>query len=102
MSNHGRHLLRYAPGDDHEIRLAGRTTEDFGAETGDIEPGSGHRHHLDRAACESETHRPNGVLARPVNYRVELGEDNAFRFGELRVDHGFVVDACKEFGRSAG
>src|SRR5215469_11391724 len=102
MSNHRRHLLRYAAGDDHQIRLPRRTTEDFGAETCDIEPRCGHRHHFDGTACKSETHWPDGVLARPIDHRIELGKYNAFRFGELRVDDGLVVDARKKFGRPAG
>src|SRR6267154_3370768 len=45
LFDHGRHFLRHAAGDDHQIRLARRRTKYLRAETRDVEAGRGHRHH---------------------------------------------------------
>ena len=83
LANDGSHFLREAAGDDHQIGLARRRAENFGAEAGDVETGGGHGHHLDGAAGEAETERPDGAAARPVHGFVERGEDDAFVFEEL-------------------
>src|SRR5262249_17497364 len=38
-------------------------------------------HHLDRATCQAERHRPNGILAHPVDGLVYRGEHHTLRRG---------------------
>jgi hypothetical protein len=83
LANDGSHFLREASGDDHEVGLARRGAENFGAEARDVETGGGHRHHFNGAAGESETEGPDRAAARPVHGFVERREDNAFVFEEL-------------------
>src|SRR5208282_2330341 len=78
LANYGSHFLRYAPGDDHQVRLPRRRPEYFGAEARDIEARCAHRHHFNGAAGEPKCHRPDRTLARPVDGRVERGHDDAF------------------------
>lgn len=51
------HLVRHRPGHNHHIGLAGRGPEDD-AEAVLIIPRHRNVHHLDGAACQSETQRP--------------------------------------------
>jgi hypothetical protein len=74
--------------------------EHFGAEAGDIETRSGHRHHLDCAASQAERHGPDGVLARPVDRVAERGGDDSF--GEQALFKTSVVDAREQLSRAAG
>jgi len=83
LANDGSHFLREAAGDDHQVGLARRRTEYFGAETGDVETGGGHGHHFDGAAGETETERPDRAAAGPVHGFVERREEDAFVFKEL-------------------
>jgi len=83
LANDRSHFLGEASGDDHEIRLAGRGTKNFGAEAGNVVAGGGHGHHLDGAAGEAETQGPDGALAGPVYSFIELGEDDAFVLEEF-------------------
>ena len=49
--------------------------EDFGAEARDVEARRGGRHHLDRAARQTEAHGPERILAGPVQDLVHVGRD---------------------------
>src|ERR1700733_8399835 len=73
------HLVRNAPGDDHQIRLARRSPHDLRAEARNVEARSDHRHHLDGATGETERHRPDGILPPPIDGFADCGSDNAFR-----------------------
>jgi len=77
------HFLREPAGHDHQIGLAGRGAENFGAEAREVKAGSGHGHHFDGAAGEPKTKWPDGTLARPVHGLVERREDDAFIFQEI-------------------
>ena len=77
------HLEADRSRDDHQVALARAGAEDFGAEAGEIEAGSGHGHHLNGAAGETETEWPDGALAGPVHGFIELREDDAFVLKEL-------------------
>jgi len=83
LADDRRHFLRKAASDDHQIGLAGRRAKNFGAEAREVKAGSGHGHHFDGAACQSEAERPNGTLARPVHGLIERGEDDAFVFQKI-------------------
>ena len=83
LANDGSHFLREAAGNDHQIGLARRGAENFGAEAREVKSGSGHGHHFDGAAGESEAERPDGAFARPVHGFVERREDDAFIFEEV-------------------
>ena len=82
-ANDGRHFLREAAGDDHQIGLTRGGAENFRAETSHVKARGGHGHHFDGAARQTETERPDGTSARPVHGFVELGEDYAFVFEQL-------------------
>src|SRR4029077_3003146 len=43
----------------------------FGAEPRDVVPRGRCRHHLNRAACQPEPHRPDGRFARPVEHAID-------------------------------
>jgi len=83
LADHRSHFLREASGDDHQISLAGRWAKNFGAEAREVKAGSGHGHHFDGAAGQTEAERPDGTLASPVHGLVESREDDAFIFQEI-------------------
>src|SRR5205807_7882122 len=53
--------------------------ENFCAETCDVEARRAHGHHLDSTASQAEGQGPDGILAHPVDRRIERGEYNTFR-----------------------
>src|SRR5208282_4983150 len=56
----------HGAGYDHQVALPRAGTKYLRTEARNIEPRSRRRDHLDRAAREAESHRPNRGLARPV------------------------------------
>src|SRR5229473_45355 len=78
LANYGCHFVRDAAGNNHQVRLPWRRPEHFGAEARDIETRRTHRHHFNCATGEAKRHRPDGILAHPVDGRIERGHDNAF------------------------
>ena len=76
LAQHRRHLLAHPTGDDHDVRLAGAGPEHLHAEPGDVVVRSTGRHHLDRAARETERGRPRGPGAGPVDEVLELAGDH--------------------------
>ena len=79
----GRHFLREAAGNNHQIGLTRGWAEDFCTETSHVKARGGHGHHFNGAASQAETERPDGASAGPVHGFVELGEDYAFVFEQL-------------------
>src|SRR5207244_4181864 len=75
-ADHRRHLASYCAGDDHEISLPWRGPKDPGTETIHIVPRRHSRNHFDGAAGETERHRPQGRLSRPIHDRVQIGRQN--------------------------
>src|SRR5215475_15184421 len=67
LSNHRRHLLRKSSRHNHQVRLPGRRTKHFRTESRHVKTRSRHRHHLDRAASQTKTERPNRTPPRPVH-----------------------------------
>src|SRR5260370_72825 len=94
-ADHRCHLVRNAPRDNHQIRLPGRTAHHFSAEARDVKSRPNHGHHFDRATCQPKRHRPNGILAAPVDGFVERGGDNAFRTVYIVL----VVNTCEKARR---
>ena len=84
LANHRRHFVGDAAGNNHQVGLPRRWPEYFGAEARNIETRRAHRHHLDRAAGQAKRHRPDGILAHPVDGRVERGHDDVVRGRRLR------------------
>src|SRR6266404_7984529 len=78
LANYRRHFVGDAAGNDHEVRLPRRRPEHFSAKARDIEARRAHRHHLNGAAGEAKRHRPDRILAHPVDGRIERGHDDAF------------------------
>src|SRR5207237_5258277 len=78
------HLLRDAPRDDHQVRLARRGAESLRAETADVNARGCGCDHLDRAAGEAELRRPYGVAAAPADHLAQGRREDvpAQRFGE--------------------
>jgi hypothetical protein len=66
------HLVGEGSGDNHDIGLAGRGTEND-AKAILVVAGGGQVHHLDGAAGETERHGPERALSRPVGNLVECG-----------------------------
>src|SRR5258708_7323630 len=89
LADHRCHFLRDAAGDNHQIGLAGRGAENFGAKARDVKASSGHGHHFNGAASQSEPERPDRTLARPIYSLIERGEDNAFVLEKLAEVVGF-------------
>ena len=69
------HLLGHGAGHDHQVRLPRRGAKHLGAEPRDVEARGRRRHHLDGAARQPESHRPDGRLARPVQNAVDARGD---------------------------
>jgi hypothetical protein len=66
------HLVGKSSGDNHDVGLARRSTEND-TETILIVSGGREMHHLDGAARKTECHGPQGALTRPVGNLVESG-----------------------------
>ena len=64
--DHRHHRLGDGARDDHHVGLAGRPAEDLGAEAGDVEPARRRADHLDRAAGQAESERPEARPPAPV------------------------------------
>lgn len=64
------HLVGKSTGHNHNIRLAGRGTEND-TEAILVVAWGGEMHHFDGTAGETEGHRPKGGLASPVRYLIE-------------------------------
>lgn len=70
LTQGGRHLVGEGPGDDHDVRLAGGSTENDSQAILIVARG-GEVHHFHGAAGEAEGHRPEGGLSAPVGDNVE-------------------------------
>lgn len=65
LSQGGSHLVGEGSGDNHDIGLTGRCTEND-SHSVLIVAGCGEMHHLDGAACKTESHGPQRTLTCPV------------------------------------
>ena len=74
LSQSRSHLVGERTGDDHDIGLTGRGTEND-SHAILIIARRRQVHHLDGTAGESKGHRPEGSLTSPVRYRVEGGPE---------------------------
>jgi hypothetical protein len=72
LSQSRRHLVCECAGDNHNVGLTRRGTEND-TETILVVAGSREVHHFDGAASQSESHGPQGGLAGPVSDLVERG-----------------------------
>ena len=72
LAEGGRHLVGEGAGDNHDVGLTGRGSEDD-AEAILVVAGRGEVHHLDGAAGEAKGHGPERRLASPVGNDVERG-----------------------------
>src|ERR1700676_3075636 len=90
LAKYARHFVRDPAGNDHQVRLPRRRPEHFGAKARDIEARRAHRHHFNGTAGEPERHRPDGILAHPVDGRIERGHDDAF-------EHAVSVDEFLDY-----
>lgn len=70
LAQRGRHLVGQRAGDNHDVRLPRRGTEND-AHTILVVTRGGKVHHLDGAAGEAKGHGPEGGLAAPVDDLVE-------------------------------
>ncbi len=75
--NYRRHLLRNATGNNHQVSLTWRTAKNFGAKPRQVEARGTRRHHLDSAAGQAKSHRPDGGFTRPIHRFIKLGEKQA-------------------------
>ena len=62
---YGRHLLRHAPCDNHEVALTRRGPKHLGAKSGNVVARASHAHHLDGTAGQAERHRPRPSFCEP-------------------------------------
>src|SRR6266849_3753393 len=83
LPHHRRHLLREPPGHNHQVRLPRRWTKHFRAESRYVKARSCHRHHLNRAARQPESQRPDRAFARPIHGLIQRGEDDPLIFQQL-------------------
>src|SRR6266496_1610354 len=67
-TNDRSHFQSHSSGNDYQIALSRAGTKYAGAEAIDIETSRAGRDHLNRATGETERHRPDGRLARPVDH----------------------------------
>jgi hypothetical protein len=74
LAEGGRHLVGEGAGDNHDVGLARRGTEND-SHAILIVTGCGEVHHLNSAAGETEGHGPQRALARPVCDLVESGAE---------------------------
>ena len=80
LAQRRRHLVDQRAGDDHDVRLA-RARAEHDAEPVEVVAGRAGVHHLDRAARETERHRPRRPGARPID---ELVDRRDFEAREAR------------------
>jgi hypothetical protein len=69
------HFLEYRSGSDQEVCLPGRAPHNLGPEPGNVEARGESGRFFDEAAGKAEEHGPKTVLVRPVDERVQFGED---------------------------
>src|SRR5260370_1119507 len=62
LADHRSHFVGKAAGNNHQVGMAGVWSEKFPAEPAHLEARGRHGHHLDGAAGQAETKRPNGTL----------------------------------------
>ena len=72
LSESRSHLVGKSSGNNHDIGLSGRGTEND-TETILIVSWGGQVHHLDGAASKTEGHGPKGALTRPVGDLIKSG-----------------------------
>ena len=70
------HFVSDRAGDDHHIRLPRGKAHDLGAEAGDVETAGARGHEFDGATGQPHRHGPEGVLAEPVNGRIQASVDH--------------------------
>jgi hypothetical protein len=70
LSERGSHLIRERTGNDHNVGLTRRGTENY-TKSILVVAWCREMHHFDRAAGEAEGHGPEGALTGPVSYLVE-------------------------------
>src|SRR5699024_9623264 len=73
-AHHRGHLVAEPSGDDQQVRLTGGGAEHLHPEPGDVEPGGAHGHHLDRAAGQTEGHRPHRGGTGPADDVLNLAQ----------------------------
>lgn len=85
------HLVRQCTGDDHDITLPG-TGSEHDTESILVVSSGGHVHHLDGAACETESHWPHRSLSCPVDHLVQRRK-NVFCMNQLVTyqQHGWEL-----------
>ena len=71
-----RHLVGHRAGDDHHVALARAKSASPPRRSGRCRSGRAGGHQLDGAAGEAHRHRPERVLAHPVDGGIEPGEDD--------------------------
>jgi hypothetical protein len=76
--NDGCYLFKDGPGRNEQIRLTGRASQNFGPESPDVVSGRVGYHLLDKTTGQSEEHRPEAVLSRPVDDVVDPFQDQVF------------------------
>src|SRR6266568_7406523 len=74
LHGHG-HLVSHRARDDHAIGLPWRKAHHFHSEARNIKPARPRRHEFDGATSQSHRHRPDGILAKPVNGGVHTRVD---------------------------
>ena len=77
-----RHFLGDGAGDNHEIGLARRRSEDLGAKSRKVVTGHAGGNHLDGTTSEAELEGPYGVFSTPIVEFFELESENAL-FAQL-------------------
>jgi len=70
------HLLENRTRYHHQVGLARGAAQDFGAEAGDIVPGSKRGHHFNETAGQAEEHRPEGIGPPPVDEIIQTGQED--------------------------
>jgi hypothetical protein len=64
------HLIGKGAGNNHYVGLPRRSAEDY-TQSVLVVAGCGEMHHFDGAAGETESHRPERALSRPIGHLVE-------------------------------
>jgi len=67
------HFVGQCSSNNHDIRLSWRGTEND-SESVLIVSWCGEMHHFNGAACETESHRPQGTLSCPIRDLIECGQ----------------------------
>src|SRR3546814_116756 len=76
LAQRGRHLVGQRAGDDHHVGLP-RARPEHDAEAVEVVAAGRRLHHLHRAACEAEGHRPQRAGLRPGGQLVHLRQHEA-------------------------